>query len=200
MAFFIDMSCKVDYDRHLRAEAAKKTNSDQPLTSVTMEERLQGWEEVTLGPPPPSPPQNGTSHTLSCSPLLTPYTAPSTPSTANDNILSLTAHTTISWTPEQDPVLQRLGWRQKVKEFFRPGLRKKRALEEFAISQRLVVHIENPVEAPVLPAAGLEKLKEREETLVGSVVGSRDEDGKGGEEKGEDEDVTALPPMSGHEG
>jgi hypothetical protein len=66
----------------------------------------------------------------------------------------------VSTAAEQEPTLQRLSNLQRVKEFFRPGLRKKCIAEEFALSQRIQSHIDDPIEPPSLPGAGLLKFKE----------------------------------------
>lgn len=126
---------------------------------------------------------------------LTCYAAPSSPSATD--LFSVTTHTTVPWTPEQEPLLKRLGWRQRVKEFFRPDLRKKRALEEFEISQRLDVSTEEPVEAPRLPGLGLEKLNRIEEMDMVGVVDGEQNDGVSSAHKLEEE-VTALPEIPGH--
>ena len=96
---------------------------------------------------------------------------------------------------EKVPTLQRLGKSQRVKEFFRPSLRKKRIVEEFALFQRMPSHIDEPVEPPSLPDAGLLKLQEPgKKPLPASPTGTQS-----GPEmtRGEpDDEITALPPVA----
>ena len=113
-----------------------------------------------------------------------------------DKSLPPTSHTaTHPAMGEKVPILQRLGKSQRVKEFFRPSHRKKRIGEEFVLFQRMPSHIDEPVEPPLLPGAGLLKLQESEEKpLPASPAGTH----LGAEmtRDGLDNETTALPPVA----
>lgn len=102
-------------------------------------------------------------------------------------------HSAATHVIEQELVLKRLGWQQRFKELLRPDLRKKRALEEFAISQHILVHVENPIEPPSLPGAGLHLLREREDKSPPTTpIDESDVELTRGDDE---DDMTALPPM-----
>lgn len=85
-----------------------------------------------------------------------------------------------------------------MKEFFRPGLRRKRVLEELAIAESIEPATEGPMEVPSLPGAGLLKLQAMEEnslpaspldnSFVAEMTPGDDDD---------TEEITALPPLPG---
>ena len=106
------------------------------------------------------------------------------------------SHTTAHATAEQKPILQRLGWRQRMKKFLHPDLRKERVQEEVVLSQRIEPHLEGSVELPSLPGAGLQKLREREKPMpVSPIQEDFDADLTQG---GDDVEITALPPLPGY--
>ncbi|KAJ8107260.1 hypothetical protein OPT61_g8990 [Boeremia exigua] len=117
---------------------------------------------------------------------------------SNHNGVDSSQPSTAPTTAERD-TLQRLGWRQRVKEVFHPALRKKRALDEFALSQRVHTHMAQPIEPPSLPGTGRERLSAFKEYLESrSPSDEWDEDVL--REDYDDDEITALPRMPGHRG
>lgn len=81
-----------------------------------------------------------------------------------------------------------------MKEFLRPGLRKKRALEEYDIAQNLQARTDEPTEAPSLPDAGLQMLWDHGNQSMPALLVQQSDDDVALSSDDEDE-ITALPPL-----
>ncbi|KAF3039797.1 hypothetical protein E8E12_009352 [Didymella heteroderae] len=102
---------------------------------------------------------------------------------------------------EEDPILVRINWRLKLKERLWPRSFRKRLAKEAGLAHAIPEHTNEPVEEfmerPSLPGAGLQKLKDQDgKPQPPSPVDETDLDTTRGDY---DDQISALPPMPGHQ-
>ncbi|KAJ4357116.1 hypothetical protein N0V95_002772 [Ascochyta clinopodiicola] len=184
MATFIDFSFAVDAAREKRVRTERAAEAERVDAEIAAEEQRRA-NEVAFR-------RQGLNE-LHRSTLGIGKSLPST-SSATAFVATGISHT----TAEQVPVLPRLGRRQRAREFLRPGLRKKRVAEEFAVAQLITPEIEQPVETSSLPGASLLELQARKEKPlpISPIEEGFDADMTRGSD--DDDEITALPPLPGY--
>ncbi|UPX11952.1 uncharacterized protein EKO05_0002534 [Ascochyta rabiei] len=204
MATFIDFSFAVDAARERRVRTERPAEAERVDAQIAAEEQCREQEAAFHRQGLNEPHRCNYSAswyfimklTGGAATLGTDKSLPPTPS-ATTFFAAPQAADIANTKAEQVPALPRLGRRQRAKEFFRPGLRKKRVAEEFAIMQLIAPEVEHSAEAPSLPGAGLLELRVREEKplYISPIEEEFDADVT---RAGDDGEITALPSLPGH--